>query len=612
MRRPAEARFRSPFPPLAGERAGERGPPGACAGTSRNAPRSAPTPRQTARRPEVPPASPIHCRLGPDRQPLRSGREHMEIGGVRPLCPIPVPAASLPPSSADAPACTRRPVLRRARRSRRVDRPAAGAFRRRARRRARGGCRARQRGAAHRRYAGRGRLERRHRRDRVHAAGARRGAARIGAHRGAGAVRRRGAVRGRSTARLGAGEHAAGAARHVDGGVGLADGDPGQLPRPPHRLRSGAEPVGGAARPDARRRRRGRFVGPRLAGADQHRFSRLVGGDAHSLQPASLQRGAQPDVGNPGGAPDRPQERVRGAGVHPAIAARRHPALRAPDGAERRPHGQAPGDPALHRAQGRARGTRRQPLPRRPRVRAVAGGGPEVPADQRPDPGCHAEPRLRPGGGRPGRGEPERRRDAVPGAAAVLRGRLRHLRLRLRRRKPRLLLAARRTGAADAGAVSAGRRARGGPHPGRGQDLRPHAERLVHRRARRGDPARGGALPVAECGGRFHPRHADRGAADQLLRFARAARHARGSDGGGGHADGGEPRPGRRRAAGPAAPLRVQRRAGLQPPVGRSRLAADGLRGGQPRAGRPPGRRPHAAGAALPLLRAAGPGRGAL
>ena len=54
---------------------------------------------------------------------------------------------------------------------------------------------------------------------------------------------------------------------------------------------------------------------------------------------------------------------------------------------------------------------------------ALGGRGPQGRAHPQRDARRHREPRLRPGRGGPGGGEPERFRDLLPGAAALLRGR---------------------------------------------------------------------------------------------------------------------------------------------------------------------------------------------
>ena len=73
---------------------------------------------------------------------------------------------------------------------------------------------------------------------------------------------------------------------------------------------------------------------------------------------------------------------------------------------------------------------RRRPVPRRPRHAPQRRRRPQVPAHQQPHPRRHLQPRLRPGGGRPGLAQPERLRDLLRREAPLLRRRRERLLLR--------------------------------------------------------------------------------------------------------------------------------------------------------------------------------------
>ena len=121
---------------------------------------------------------------------------------------------------------------------------------------------------------------------------------------------------------------------------------------------------------------------PVWEGADHGGLRRLDGGDAHPLQPAALQHRGRADVGDPGGAADRPQGRVLGVRLHPAQRSRAaFPASATWPGCTDVRTGKRLEILPYTRGEGRARGAGRQPVPRGPRVLALRGRGPQVPAD---------------------------------------------------------------------------------------------------------------------------------------------------------------------------------------------------------------------------------------
>ncbi|CAA9323488.1 MAG: CBM9, partial [uncultured Gemmatimonadetes bacterium] len=425
-------------------------------------------------------------------------------------------------------------------------------------------------------------------------------------HRGALRVRRRRLVRGRADARRRPAIHP-GPRHAARRGIPVrAPADfAGHLPGPAHGVHLRRHRVGGAAGlvPRQRQRTRARHVvqpGVERRGAGGH--GGMDGGDAHSLQPASLQRPARAGVGHQPG-PVGPLARGRRLlGGDPPRHAGVGLAVRRPGGHRRGAAGAADRTDAVRGGGGHPlrRGGPQRPAGGAAVRRHARGRRRPHRAGEQPDAGGHAEPRLRPGGGRPGRGEPERVRDLLSRAPPLL-----HRGAALPADGPaRLLLLAPHRGRA---ACAREGRLRGlSPcqhHPGRGQAHRAHAAGAFRRRAGGADGRVRGALRGR---GRRDPARG-RGAAHGMGRLSRRAGvRARHVDRGG-EPDGPAPRhgPGRADRLVPAAQRR-QRRRRLEPALPRRRLRGARVRRSQRGGGRH-GRHPPRADGAGPLLPAAGP-----
>ncbi len=220
------------------------------------------------------------------------------------------------------------------------------------------------------------------------------------------------------------------------------------------------------------------------------------GGPRSSASPSASCASNPPRAGV--GAPARahhPPQRVRGLLLHAEDRARGDRALRAPGGAAR----SAP-------AGGWSSSPTRWPGPStstRARTPSAATGvrrrraGPQVPAHLQPDAGRDHQPGLRPGGGGPGGGQPHGVRDGLPGEAPVLRGGARSSASPGGRGAA--LFYSRRIGRARSCRAGLGGTSRHG-HPGRRQALG-EDERLVARRARRGDAREEGASLLDDAHG---------------------------------------------------------------------------------------------------------------
>src|SRR2546426_503516 len=272
------------------------------------------------------------------------------------------------------------------------------------------------------------------------------------------------------------------------------------------------------------------LVGRGVGGEGHPRFARLDGGAAHPVLPAPFHPEAAVQVGDQFPAPHRAQKRAGLPRLHAQERQRLRVAIRGPGG-DRAGHPAAaargvalhdrqsgalvpdPGQSVQRRLEADARHRRRRPH----RARA------------QPHPQRHGEPRLRPGRGGSGGGEPERRRDVFPGEAAVLhRGRV-DLQLRPGRgaqllgvqlgRAPVLLQSPHRPRPAGKRAeCRLQRHARGGAHPRCLEDDRESGGELECRRALGGDgagerpgPHRPGALSERRSNPRPYSQQPDAG-----------------------------------------------------------------------------------------------------
>ena len=233
-------------------------------------------------------------------------------------------------------------------------------------------------------------------------------------------------------------------------------------------------------------------------------------------------------MGPPDLAPGEPAERAVAVVLLGPHGSGRSTPLRASAGTRDPARPRPSRSPALH---GGALGQRTRERPERPVSKGAHLGRPwrrgRAPAAHvQSHPQRHGQPRLRPSGGGPGRGEPVRVRDVLRGAAALLR-RGRGL---LRVRQPQLLLLLERLESRHvlhpphrppaAGAGQRGRRGRRVRRPAaqhhdsrRREAHGAHAHGVVHRRARRGHPARARGVPEE----RRHARRRHRRAVHELL-----------------------------------------------------------------------------------------------
>jgi hypothetical protein len=206
------------------------------------------------------------------------------------------------------------------------------------------------------------------------------------AHRGTGGLRRRCRLRRGDVLRHRRDRAADDPPRRGPWGLRLPHGAVRQLPRPRDLVPVLGEPdrlLPGRGRGRRRRRRRGRrrrrrrwrrFVGPCLDAWHADHRGRVVGGAAHSVQPAALLEGGAAGVGDPRRALHPPSPGADDLSVHSDARPRGPVALRAPGRYLRHRARTTPRAAPLHGRSGRVHAPRhragrelREPLSLRPR-----------------------------------------------------------------------------------------------------------------------------------------------------------------------------------------------------------------------------------------------------
>ena len=286
-----------------------------------------------------------------------------------------------------------------------------------------------------RRPDGGSRLGRGRRGHAVHPVRARRGPARDPANRGSRPVRRRCSVRVPAGARHqpGRDREPADAARS-----GVVFGSAGRghrlLLRPAHGFPVRGQPGGReAGRLPLRRHGRGHWMGCGLGRRCRARRRRVERRVPNPLLAAALPRPGRADLGHQLRAAPRAPGGTLGVGPHDPRRRRHRLAFRGTARAAKPRSTSTAGGLSLFAGPPAARPRRRgQPLLSPQRRSGIGGRRPQVRGDLRHHPGRDRQPGLRAGRGRPGPGQPDRLRDVLPGAQAVLRRGRGHLQLRHR------------------------------------------------------------------------------------------------------------------------------------------------------------------------------------